>query len=192
MRTISLLLVSLLSITYSTASYAGWSLENQLSTLNFMSTKNQHITESHSFTQFSGSLDDSGRLEVTVELKSVETNIPIRNERMQEHLFEVNTSPSAKLVAQVPKAVLSMAAGETRSISLDTKITIKNVTADYPVQVRVTKDKDGRLVATTIKPIMIQAPKHGLVSGLGVLKEIAGLKSIGFTVPVYFSVVFSK
>ncbi|GAC16326.1 YceI family protein [Aliiglaciecola lipolytica] len=192
MRTLSLVSIALSCAAYATFSHADWQLDNSSSELNFISTKNEHIAELHQFKQLSGNLSESGKLEVKVDLKSVETNIPIRNERMQKFLFDVENTPEATLSGQVPDSVLSMQAGTTELVTLKLDISIKGKSASYEISVRVNKDKNDNFTATTVKPVLIDANKHDLVPGIEKLQEIAGLKSISLPVPLTFSVTFSS
>jgi len=43
-----------------------------------------------------------------------------------------------------------------------------------------------------VKPIIVMADTHGLVSGVEALREVAGLPSISRAVPVSFNVVFEQ
>mmetsp|Transcript_6062 Transcript_6062/g.9732 ORF Transcript_6062/g.9732 Transcript_6062/m.9732 type:complete len:194 (-) Transcript_6062:54-635(-) len=191
MRIASLLLISILSIAYSKTSFADWQLDNGQSLLNFISTKNQHINESHAFTRLSGNLSENGMVSVMIDLASIETNIPIRNKRMQTYLFNVKDTPSATLSAQIPTKLLNLQKGQSVLMQVNSTITINAVAADYDVHVRVAKLENGDISATTVKPILVQAASHKLVPGLDKLKELAGLYGIGFVSPVTFSVVFT-
>lgn len=171
---------------------ASWELNNDASQLNFISTKNEHISEMHSFTSLSGQLSESGDLSVSVDLASVSTNISIRDERMQEHLFDMESYPVATLRAQLDKDVLSLATGDSLSKTISTKISISGVTQSVNVVVNVTKNGDGGLTATTVRPFLLQVPAFKLADGINKLKELAGLNSIGFAVPVTFSVKFEQ
>jgi len=64
------------------AALADWQLDNGDSTLDFISVKKSTVGEVHHFKQLSGSITDAGQASVDIELASVETNIPIRNERL--------------------------------------------------------------------------------------------------------------
>lgn len=191
MRTVSLLLVLLISTIYSNTSHAEWALNNTESSLNFISTKNQHINESHTFTQLSGAISETGSITVNVDLTTVETNIPIRNERMQTYLFNTKETPTATLVAQIPQQALALESGNSMLVTVKSSITINGVDANYDVHVRVNKHQNGDISATTTQPILIQAASHKLIPGLDKLKELAGLNGIGFASPVTFSVIFN-
>src|ERR1700758_3864059 len=80
-----------LTFTLSSA-HAAWRVDNDQSTFNFVSAKAAApgvaaIEEVQTFKQIGGMVGDDGKLEFDVELGSVETNIPLRNERLKEMLF---------------------------------------------------------------------------------------------------------
>ncbi len=64
--------------------YADWQLEADQSHIHFVSIKKAQVGEVHTFKQLSGSIDESGKAAITIQLDSVETQVPIRNERMRE------------------------------------------------------------------------------------------------------------
>ncbi|GAA6183924.1 YceI family protein [Aliiglaciecola sp. NS0011-25] len=192
MRTHSLISFAICCAAFGSFSHASWTLDNDSSTVNFISTKNEHISEIHHFTKLSGKLSDSGQLQAAVQLSSVETNIAIRNERMQTYLFDVKNTPEATITAQLPESVMGMGAGTSAMVTLDTNITIKGKSAPYSVELSISKDDDGSFHATTVKPVLIKAANHDLDPGIAKLQELAGLKSIGLTVPMTFSVTFNQ
>ena len=61
----------------------------------------------------------------------------------------------------------------------------------YTAEVMVTRTESG-VVASTLKPIIVTADAHGLVTGVEALREVAGLPSISRAVPVSFTVVFDQ
>ena len=80
---------------------AEWRLDPATSDLYFMSIKATHVGEVHSFETLSGTVDDKGKASLTVDLASVATLIPIRDQRMRDILFEVDRYPSAMVTAQI-------------------------------------------------------------------------------------------
>ena len=63
--------------------------------------------------------------------------------------------------------------------------------SSYNADVLVTRIANGA-VASTVKPILVIADTHGMVSGVEALREVAGLPSISRAVPVTFTVVFDQ
>lgn len=189
MRTINLV-AALVLATASQQALAAWTLDNSKSQLNFVSTKVQHVSEMHHFTQLSGTMASDGKFSVDVDLTSVETNIEIRNERMKEHLFHVDAMPKATLSGTVPATILKMPAGSSQVGAMDAMLALNGVQQSIQLELQVTKTQDNGFVATTTKPILINASQFNLTSGIDKLKELAGLNSIGLMVPVTFSVTF--
>lgn len=172
------------------AALAQWTLVNEQSTLSFVTIKADHVAEVHTFDQLSGSINASGDVNITIELASVNTLIPIRNERMQAMLFETNLFPEALVSGSVDVADLrAMAPGESRSVSLDVQLEMHGNAENYPAEVLVTRTQNG-VVASTLKPILVTAEDHALITGVEALREVAGLPSISRAVPVSFTVVF--
>lgn len=165
-------------------------LQKQNSSVHFVSTKNEHITEVHSFDDFSGTLDSNGKLNIKINLISVNTLIPIRNERLQTMLFDTANFSSASFNASIDKKLLSMPVGSSKVITVDGNLTIKDKTVPSAFDVIITSLPDGKINATTIKPTIVNASQFGLDAGVDALQKIAMLKSISKSVPLTFSVTF--
>ena len=171
---------------------AHWELDNNSSTLSFVTVKADHVGEVHTFDQLSGDINDDGSVQITIELASVNTLIDIRNERMQNMLFETNLFPQATISGEIDlDAVAEMDAGVSQVISVDFDLAIHGESSSYTADVLVTRTESG-VLASTVKPIIVMADTHGLVSGVEALREVAGLPSISRAVPVSFNVVFEQ
>ncbi|MCG8414462.1 MAG: YceI family protein [Pseudomonadales bacterium] len=171
---------------------AQWSLNNGESTLSFVSVKAEHVAEVHTFDVMSGEIGADGGAEITVELASVNTLIPIRNERMQAMLFETNMFPRATIEADLDLGSLTaMAPGYSETMQLNFSLSLHGVSRSYSSEIKVTRLADG-FVASTIKPIVVTAEDFSLQSGVEALREIAGLPSISRAVPVSFTVQFDR
>lgn len=169
---------------------AHWSLANDASTLSFVTTKADNVAEVHTFDTLSGSIAPNGTVEVSIELASVNTLIPIRNERMQAMLFETPLFPNATIAANVDFAAIdAMAPGETAMQQLSFTLDLHGSSASYTADVQVTRLQGG-VVASTLKPVIVTADAFGLVAGVEALREVAGLTRISNAVPVSFSVTF--
>ena len=54
----------------------------------------------------------------------------------------------------------------------------------------ISHNKDKTITVNSITPMIIDADSFNLVAGINKLKEIAGLKSITYTVPLTFNLSF--
>jgi polyisoprenoid-binding protein YceI len=169
---------------------AHWMLVDSESSLSFVSTKNQHISEIQQFKKLQGEFNPEGKLQVQIDLASVDSGIEIRDTRMREKLFLVDKFPFANLTAQLPDSVLTLEKGSSILVILPAELSIMGISKTIKVTVQVTRKTDNGIVATSTQPILISADDYGLTSGIKILQKLAGLNSIGLTVPVNFNLVF--
>jgi polyisoprenoid-binding protein YceI len=169
---------------------AHWMLVEDESSLSFVSTKNQHNSEVQQFRNLKGDFNPEGKLQVEINLASIDSGIEIRDTRMREKLFLVDSFPTANLTAQLPDSVLTLEKGSSVSVELPAKLSVMGISKAINVTVQVTRKTDNGIVATSTQPILISAADFGLAAGIEVLQTIAGLSSIGLTVPVSFNLVF--
>lgn len=185
-----LLKTSLISVSLtSVPAFADWSLNNQQSSVHFISVKKQHIAETHHFKQLSATLKNDGQFSLSIDLASAETGIDIRNTRMREQLFKVGTYADAKITAQLPVQVMKLKQGQSIQADLSASLNLMETTSPLTLNVQVTKTQEGDYIATSIQPILISAANVGLKEGVETLQKLAGLPSIGLTVPVSFNLV---
>lgn len=182
--------LSVLLMVVSLGVNAQWQLSNADSNVNFVSVKKSLVGELHHFKQLSGSID-AGMATVEMDLSSVETNIPIRNERMLNMLFEVTSHPKAMVSAKVDtKRLKGMAAGDSYKESISMKLDLHGAQHEVMADVRVTKLANGGVSISSRSPILISAADYGLDKGVEALRKVAKLPSISASVPVSFDLVF--
>ena len=188
-RIFQCLISSGLLIASATAS-AQWTLSNEASTLSFVTVKADHVAEVHTFDQLSGAIGEDGSVSIEIALASVNTLVPIRNERMQSMLFETDLFPRGTITSQINSdRIANMAVGSSEEMGLDFSLELHDLSRTYNATVLVSRQEAG-LIATTVKPIIVNAESFDLVAGVEALREVAGLPSISRAVPVSFTVVF--
>jgi polyisoprenoid-binding protein YceI len=190
MHHIHKLLLIILACSISSVSLADLQLDKSQSQVNFISIKNEHFAETHSFDKFGGTLNADGKLSISIDLSSVNTLIPIRNERMQKMLFDVANFSTATFTASVDTSLLKLVAGQQKQVSIDGTLNISGTAVPTTFHVLIVGLGDGKLSATTTKPTVLSASSFNLDAGISALQEIAMLQSISKTVPLSFSVVF--
>jgi polyisoprenoid-binding protein YceI len=180
------------TIGFTANAQAQWHLVNEASQFNFISTKATHIAESHTFTKLQGSVNGAGQANLTIDLASVETMIPIRNERMGTMFFEIASYPTAEFAAQVDiQEVNQLDVGGVTDMALSGVLDLRATTLPLTASVRVVKLANNRVQIQTLKPIIIDA-NLSASEGIERLRVIAGLPSISYSVPVTFSLVFQQ
>ncbi|MDO8843343.1 MAG: YceI family protein [Methylicorpusculum sp.] len=186
-------LLILMLLTASPLFAADWTLSSKESTFNFMSTKNAAVTELHTFQNISGEINgDKGKL--NIDLASVETQIPIRNDRMKEHLFDTKQFPQATVELNLAPNVFEslQKAGSMTDLPVKANLGLHGMKKEISAKLRIIKLADNKFVASTLEPILLIPGDFGLEPGLKKLMEIAKLNSITNSVPVTFSLVFEK
>lgn len=176
----------------SMAAQADWQLNNQKSSLNFLSVKKVHIAEVFHITRLAGQLNDAGELSIQLDLDSIETNIGIRNDRMREHLFETSKFKTATLTSQLPAEIMQTAKdGGFSNAEVDATLNFHGL--EKPLKVKVSLMSDGQqILASSSQPVVLSSETFGLTAGIDKLKSLAGLDNIGHTVPVSFSLMLEQ
>lgn len=180
------------AVLFASAAQAHWSLDNDASTLSFVTVKAEHVAEVHTFDSLSGTIGDDGGVEITIELASVNTMIPIRNERIQEMLFETNLFPDGIITGSIDlDALTDMDAGSSVARQIDFELSLHGQSVALAADVQVTRTGEG-VIVSTLKPLVVMADSFALTAGVEMLREVAGLPSISRAVPVSFTVVFEE
>jgi len=165
-----------------------WRLNKDTSELVIASTKNSQITERHNLSFQSGAITKQGVARLVVDLLSIETNIPIRNERMRKYLFD--NQPQAIIEMSLTFSELQqLMAGQSSAVTLPAAVTANGTKLSVPVAVRTNSDGGGVVVSGETQ---IDVAKFGYGPGIEQLRVIAGLAAISTTVPVSFRLQFDR
>lgn len=172
---------------------ADWTLDPERSAVTYVTIKSTNIPENNHFKEMRGQIDATGQVVVTLMLDSVETLVPIRNERMREILFDTANYKDAELKARIdPKALESLPVGQIQRMAAEGQLTLHGQSQTLTLSMMVGRlDADTLMVAGT-EPLLIEASKFGLSEGVEKLRAIAGLPSISEAVPVVFVVTFTQ
>ena len=170
---------------------AAWVLDNNGSSLYFLSIKVEHVVETHSFTSLSGQADTASAT-VEIDLSSVDTAVELRDERMLDVLFEVALFASATVTADLTSlAVTDLSPGESVTTELAFNLDLHGASNDMTAAVQLTQLADGALRIQTTSPVNVNAGDFSLVDGVNKLRELAGLPSVSYAVPVTFNLLFN-
>ncbi|MFV0645687.1 MAG: YceI family protein [Sphingomonadaceae bacterium] len=170
-----------------------WTLDPVSSHLSFVSVKAGSIAEANTFKSLSGSITSDGKAQLGIDLSSVDSGVEIRNERLQTMLFETATYPSATVTAQLdPEAYKALQPGQSMTVTVPAKLNLHGVEGDVEGELAVTRAGTDEVIVSTIKPIILDANAYGFADGIEKLREAASLPAITPSVPVSFSVTFTR
>ncbi|RBH55074.1 MULTISPECIES: YceI family protein [Pseudomonas] len=171
---------------------ANWYLDNESSRLSFISTHNADISEVHRFLTLHGKIDGQGLATLEVELESVSTGIPLRDERLRRDLFEIKTWPEARIVAQINVQPISdLAPGAQLELRLPLVVKLRGKEHSYNAELLATRLDDRRFQVVTLEPLVLHAEDFDLLPGLATLRKAAGLSAISLSVPVGAVLIFA-
>jgi len=188
MKLVKLIKVALLCVT-SSCFASDWTVDNENSNLNFISVKKGNIAEVHSFTDLKGDLAASGNFQLSIDLNSVDTNNPVRDDRMKNFLFKTEQHSHANLSATIEvDQIDALTEGASKRLTIDSSLTLHGIMKTMPIDVIVTRLAGDKLSVVSLKPVIIQAKDFSLAAGIDKLRELASLPSISQAVPVSFYV----
>ncbi|NWD73206.1 YceI family protein [Pseudomonas gingeri] len=171
---------------------ANWYLDNESSRLSFITTHNADISEVHRFLTLHGKIDRQGVATLEVELESVSTGIPLRDERLRRDLFEIKTWPEAQVVAQINVQPISdLAPGAQLELRLPLLVKLRGKEHSYNAELLATRLDDRRFQVVTLEPLVLHAEDFDLLPGLATLRKAAGLSAISLSVPVGAVLIFA-
>ena len=170
---------------------ADWLVDADNSLVSFVTYKNDIVAEAHLFGEVTGSVDDAGQLEVAIALDSVDTLIPIRDQRMRELLFETARFPKAIFRAQVGiDELLQLKQGVGKQVNVSGSLDLHGIKSRLTLAVHFSRLSKDRVQVTTVRPVLVRAAGFELLPGIEQLRALAGLAGITTTVPVWFSLQF--
>ncbi len=170
---------------------AEWTLEPEASHLAYGTVKIGDIGEVNSFSSLSGHVSKDGKVEINIDLSSVETNIDIRNERMIEHVFR--KAPSATLTAQIDMAELSeLPVGASSVMEVDAAVSFVGTDIEFYTDMFVLRVAEDAVLVSTNDMVFISTEDAGVSDGVDKLMELAQLPDITRTVPVTARLMFRQ
>ncbi|MBV7568430.1 YceI family protein [Pseudomonas sp. PDM27] len=171
---------------------ADWYLDGESSRLSFVSTKNANVSEVQRFLVLHGKVDPQGLAQVEVELESINSGVPLRDERMRKELFQVERFPDALITTKIDlRPINDLAPGAQLELRLPLTVDLHGKQHEYNAQLLATRLDDRRFQVVTLEPLVINAEDFDLAPGLETLRKMAGLSAISLSVPVGAVLIFT-
>jgi polyisoprenoid-binding protein YceI len=181
----------------SLAASAGWVVQTPASSVQFVTTKAGLAgvggsSEIQKFSQFAGSLSNTGRLDFNVTLASVQTGIEIRDERLKTMLFKITDTPQATFSADIkPSFIDALAVGQSSDLNVDGRFTLGGQTKPMTAALRVTRLSATQLQVVTREPLIVNANDHGMKTGVEALRDIVGLNFLASVAPISLHLILT-
>jgi polyisoprenoid-binding protein YceI len=185
------LLIILLCL--SAPSNAAWQLDNSKSWLNFVTVKKMDTTEQGQFKSLAGTVNENGQAELKIDLTSVNTNIPVRDERINKFLFQTSQYAEATLSAQLDMAKInSLPVGDMQILPISVELNLHGVKQNIDAHVAVTRLTEDKLQVISQNVVLLKAADFNLIQGIEILRQLAALSHISRVIPVVFTFTFNK
>lgn len=170
---------------------AEWTLNPDASHLAYGTIKIDDIGEVNSFTNLSGHVSEDGKVEIDIDLSSVETNIDIRNERMIEHVFR--KAATATLTADIDMgAVSELEVGASTTVEVDATLSLVGTDVEFYTDMFILRLSEDTVMVSTKDMVFISTEDAGVSDGVDKLMELAQLPGITRTVPVTARLMFTQ
>ncbi|NUT74748.1 YceI family protein [Pseudomonas sp. C1C7] len=171
---------------------ADWYLDGESSRLSFVSTKNANLSEVQRFLVLHGKVDPGGLAQVEVELESINSGVPLRDERMRKELFEIEKYPEALITTQIDlRPINDLASGAQLELRLPLTVDLHGRQHTYNAQLLATRLDDRRFQVVTLEPVVLNVEDFDLAPGVETLRKIVGLSAISLSVPVGAVLIFT-
>ncbi|MDR6714821.1 hypothetical protein J2W83_004458 [Pseudomonas hunanensis] len=185
-------LLPALLLAFCLPAHANWHLDGESSRLSFVTGKNGDTIEVHRFLVLHGSVDRKGVAGLSIEMDSVSSGIPLRDERMRDALFEVGKFPDATVKAKLDlQPINNLANGAQIELRMPLTVTLHGQSHSYNALLMATRLDERRFQVVTLEPLILRASDYGLLPGLESLRTFAKLKSINPSVPVNAVLIFT-
>ena len=162
MRTPIRLLFSLLGV-LALPAQANWYLDNESSRVSFVTTKNASVSEVQRFLVLHGKVDGKGQAQLQIELESVSSGIPLRDERMRQELFQIAQFPEARISAQINlRPINDLAPGAQIELLLPVTVALHGEEHTYNAELLATRLDDRRFQVVTLEPLVLNAEDFNL------------------------------
>lgn len=169
------------------ASFGTWKVDTEESALFYVTTKKEHVSETHMIPRVSGGISSEGLLRVALDMGSVQSGIDVRDGRLREHLYDVANFPAATFTAEIDLAEYqSLSIGESMTGYINGDLVLAGSEGFVDFDVMVTRADVDRVVVSSFGPIIINGADFELTAGIDKLRELAKLPSISYSVPVSF------
>ncbi|MCV0424132.1 MAG: YceI family protein [Roseibium sp.] len=188
MRSILVALIAIYaSPVFAEASFGTWQIDAEDTALFYVTTKKEHVAETHMIPDVFGGLSAEGFLRVALDMGSVQSGIEVRDGRLREHLFDVINFPVATFTAEIDVTEYeSLSIGESMVGYINGDLVVVGTEGFVDFDVLVTRVNENRVVVSSLGPAIINGADFGLTEGIDKLRELAKLPSISYSVPVNF------
>lgn len=167
-------------------------LNKATSKISFISVKKETIAEINYFNKFNVTMSDNGQFILTIDLVSVDTHIPVRDNRIRNFLFETIRFPQARFQGAVSPAIYKhLKSGQFVKTKIQGTLYLHGIQKKISVPVKIIRLANGQLNVFNTEQYLLNADNFGMKKGIEKLKSLAGLSTINSVIPISFDFYFN-
>ena len=178
-------------VLYATPARAQWELNEKGAEPNFVTIQNGPSGKVHRFTTLVGFIFSGGNAQLSINLKSAKTLVPVENETVQALLSRAVKFQDAIVTAQFkPEVLAAAAAGESAVLEVPFSLSLHGVKKELLAPLTVINDGEGLVRIYSTRDIVIEAADFGLGPAIETLRAVTGAKDISASVPITLGLSF--
>lgn len=189
MRTLLFLLLA----SFSLVSQAAWYLDSESSRISFISIRGGDLAEVNYFRTLHGKISNKGEASLRIELESVTTGIPLRDERLRSLFFDTAKFAEAQISGQLDLGpITDLAPGAQLELRLPLTVRLHGVEHQYDAELLATRLDEQRFQVVSLAPLVLSVDDFALGGALDALRKAGGIDSINLSVPVSAVLIFTS
>lgn len=190
---VKIISILFLFISTSLSAIAGnsYEVDSDNSSVSFSVTKKQYIIEPAVFEDVAGSINSKGVVKISIDMNSVNSSNPIRDERLVDLFFQAEFFPEAIITATINSKILN-SKSSLQKTKIPATLEFFDIKKDITLEVLIVKVGDN-VVVSSLKPIIVNAKEFNVpTENLNALSKVCGGITISDIVPVNFVLTFKK
>ncbi|MGB1091519.1 MAG: YceI family protein [Oceanobacter sp.] len=159
------------------------------SSVQFQTTRNTNIVETHKLGYLSGSVRNSGIVTIDIDLNYLDSGNRVGEKTLKSSLFEIADFPLARFEGALTDLSLFEKLKKGYPVQFDIRGNLSLHGSIEPLTLSITAQGSGEtgiIMAVSTEPIILSAAMFGMEKAVEILRVAAGLESVSHTVPVSF------
>ena len=170
-----------------------WALDQDYSSFSITSIKKGSVAEAFHFKTIKGNIKPDGTAKIAINLATIESGIPVRDDRLKKILFEIVLFPTADIKAKLDlKDFTALNIGHRAQKKITFTLSLHGVEEEMEADVFVTRVSADAYSVATLKPLMVSAKTFKLSPALKKLAKLAKLPTIDGVAPTSFNLLFRR
>jgi polyisoprenoid-binding protein YceI len=166
---------------------AQYVVDSDYSVVHFSTIKKNYVVEPAVISNITGGISDSGKANIQIDLNSIDTRVPIRNERLNKLFFESVKFPNTVVSAKIDIKKEMFGVSDFKKMQVPATLSLFGTSKEIFLNVLIAKVGKDKLLITSLSPTIINADDFGIpASNLANLAATVGGIKISNKVGVSF------